>query len=309
MLMVPMHQLVKISNNKRIRTAPSLFCPLMFGILLFLLLFGPTVGQAAMEPAFEPVVAKLTRFGFDSPWLQQVFSQPCIKLDPNVLTLRLTIRESKINYGQFLEDRWLNECRTFMKTHEEALNRAVKDHGVPSEVVVAILLLETKLGGYTGKFQTVSTLATHAAAGQPGVASDVYNRLPQEEKRRWTLDTAAQRLANRKDWSFNELKAFLQFVRQTGVDPCALYGSYTGAIGLSQFQPSNIKPYGRDGNQDGRVDLFQVEDAIHSTAYYLSRHGWRQDMNQSQKIKVIRSYNNSTPYAQTVLEVAGRIKP
>ncbi len=175
--------------------------------------------------------------------------------------------------------------------------------------MVAILLLETKLGQYTGKFHTVSTLATHAAAGQAALAAEVYRRLPAEEKKHWTPESAARRLADREKWSLGELKALLKFSRQSGIDPCSLYGSYTGAIGLSQFQPSNIEPYGRDGDLDGKVDLFRAEDAVFSTAHYLSRHGWRPGMNEEQQITVLKRYNQSTPYARTILDVAGRLKP
>jgi len=286
--------------------------PVFFHVLPWIIiffLFGPPTVCADPDPNFRPIINKLVHSGLDRDWVERVFDQPCAVLDHDVLLFRLTIRESKINYDQFLEDEWIIKSRNFLEKYAEVFTKAQNEFEVPPEVVVAVLLLETKLGQYTGRFSVLSTLASHAVAGRPEVAAAVFQNLPKAEKARWTLDRAAKRLAERTAWSFNELRAFLHYLRPNGPAPCTVRGSYTGAMGLCQFQPSNLEPYGRDGDGDGIVDLFQVEDAVCSAAYYLKEHGWRPGLNQKQKIRVLGRYNNSEPYARTVLEAARRIKP
>jgi membrane-bound lytic murein transglycosylase B len=279
----------------------------IFTIICIVILNNGSV-RAEIDPYFKRIVDRLHQSGFDPDWLDRVFDQPCIEVQERVLRLRLTVRESKIDYDQFLGDDNIRQAGLFMDQHRPALELAEEKYQVPKEVITAILLLETRLGTYTGKFQTLSTLATHAAAGQPDLVTLVYNRLPPEEKQRWSPQSAAKRLGNRTDWSFGELKAFLRYLRKTGAHPCDVNGSYTGAIGICQFQPSNIEPYGRDGNHDGVVDLFQVEDAIMSAAAYLHRHGWRAGLLRQKQLNIVKTYNHSTPYAQTILAVADKLK-
>lgn len=278
-----------------------------FMLALLLTLCLPATASADPDPHFKPLIQKLKNSGFDNDWIDGLFDEKCMTLNHKVLMLRLTIRESKINYAQFYEPENIEKCKNFIKNNEKALNDAHEKYSVPPEVVTGILLLETRLGEYTGKFNTLQTLATHSVAGDKEVVKEVYGMLEEKDKKRWTLETAAKRLGNRTSWSFGELKAFLKYLEKTGNETCKVFGSYTGAIGFCQFQPSNLKPYGVDGNGDGVTDLFQVEDAIHSAAHYLNRHGWKKGITQSNKIRVIKTYNNSTPYAKTILEVASRL--
>jgi len=301
--------LLKRNQWRQARPRPCSGPAFFYACLLFIFLFGPSTIWAEPDPDFEPIIKKLIRSGLERDWVTRVFNQPCAVLDHDVLVLRLTVRESKINYGRFLEEEWIVKSRNFIQNYAEVFQKAQQEFEVPPEIIAAVLLLETKLGQYTGRFPVLSTLASHAAAGRPEVAADVYRRIPKEEKARWTLDRAAKRLAERTAWSFNELRAFLTHFRPDELAACTVRGSYTGAMGLCQFQPSNLKPYGRDGNGDGIVDFFQVEDAVFSAANYLKEHGWRPGLGQNQKIRVLRRYNNSEPYARTILEAARRIKP
>ena len=262
-----------------------------------------------VDPYFKPLVSKLIDAKLDKTFVESVFQSPCATFYPRVLVIRLSIRESKINYDQFLSAASVKRCKEFMKLHKKALEQVEKDYKVPGSVVTAILLLETDLGNHTGAFPTLKTLATHAVAHTKAAADEAYKQLPEKEKKRWTRQAAGERLGNRAAWSFGELKAFLQHLEKTKSDPCQYKGSYTGAIGLCQFQPSNISAYGRDGNKDGTVDLFRVEDALSSAAEYLKSHGWRPDISHAAKIRVVKTYNQSTPYAQTIVKLASLLKP
>ena len=297
-----MHHLKSSQQWRRI-------APVVCFHLMILLALASGNAWADIDPHFKPLAARLVRSGFNQTWINSLFSQPCVTLKHKVLLLRLTIRESKINYAQFYQPKPIRQCRQFMDRHNKALQNAQAKHSVPAEVITAILLLETRLGGHTGSFITLPTLATHAVAGDPQVAALAHNMLPAKEKRRWSKTAARKRLGNRAAWSYGELKAFLKYIERTGANPCSIKGSYTGAIGLCQFQPSNLKPYGRDGNGDGIVNLFQVEDAITSAAAYLQAHGWRETMSDAKMVRVLKTYNNSTRYANTIMEVARRLRP
>jgi membrane-bound lytic murein transglycosylase B len=72
--------------------------------------------------------------------------------------------------------------------------------------------------------------------------------------------------------------------------------------------PSQISAYGVDADKDGRINLFSEQDALYSVANYLRAHGWKCGMSSKRKYRVIRAYNNSKIYANTVLGVAERLK-
>ena len=285
-----------------------------FLILLSIFVFLPRPGclngaawADEIDPRFKPIVERLIKSGFKRDFVEDVFRLSCNRLDHKVLILRLTIRESKLDYDQFLEAEKIQMCRDFLQTNFKAFQAAWQETDVPPEVLVGLLLLETKLGTYLGKYPTLRTLATHAAADQIDVAQEVYERLPDSDKKRWTVQTARKRIGNRTKWSYGELKAFLKHIQKNRLDSCQISGSYTGAIGLCQFQPSNIPIFGRDGNGDGVVDLFTPADAIMSAANYLKRSGWKSGISEGKKQAVLMRYNNSRRYAQTILEIARRV--
>jgi membrane-bound lytic murein transglycosylase B len=134
----------------------------------------------------------------------------------------------------------------FWRTHAATLDRAARTFGVPAEVVVAIIGVETEYGRQTGSFGVLDALAT--------LAFD-YPR--------------------RADYFRAELEQYLLYTRESGLDATALKGSYAGAIGLPQFMPGSIRRFGVDFDGDGRRDLRASRaDAIGSVANFLAAHGW-----------------------------------
>jgi membrane-bound lytic murein transglycosylase B len=143
----------------------------------------------------------------------------------------------------------------FWNGHADALARAEQRYGVPAEIIVGIIGVETMYGKNTGRFRVLDALTTLAFA-YPGTP----NR--------------AARMAFFK----GELESALLFARESGIDPLSLLGSYAGAVGLPQFMPSNIMQYGVDFDGDGSVDLRNSAiDAIGSVANFLVEHGWQRD--------------------------------
>ncbi len=82
--------------------------------------------------------------------------------------------------------------------------------------------------------------------------------------------------AGRKSkWAYAELKHFLQYAQGEAINPAEIAGSIAGALGIAQFMPSNIIAFAKDGDGNGRIDLFNHADAIASIANYLKHYGWR----------------------------------
>lgn len=134
----------------------------------------------------------------------------------------------------------------FWENNGKGLENASAHYGVPPEVVIGILGVETRYGAITGSFRVFDALAT--------LAFD---------------------FPRRADFFRQELEAYLLLTRDEGIDPLSLKGSYAGAMGIPQFMPGSYRRYAVDSDGDGRRDLWRNEsDAIGSVANYLKRYGW-----------------------------------
>jgi membrane-bound lytic murein transglycosylase B len=141
----------------------------------------------------------------------------------------------------------------FWNDYADALARAEKQYGVPAEIIVAIIGVETIYGRNTGKFRVMDAITTLAFA-----YPDTPNR------------------AARMAYFRGELENTLLFARDSNIDPFSLLGSYAGAIGLPQFMPGSIRNYAIDFDGNGKIDLRNSPiDAIGSVAHFLVEHGWR----------------------------------
>jgi membrane-bound lytic murein transglycosylase B len=134
-----------------------------------------------------------------------------------------------------------------LKQHAGILSRAEERFGVPAEIIVAIIGIETRYGKVLGSLRVLDSLVT---------LSVEYPR--------------------RSKFFSSELEHFMQLSAEQGLDPSSVRGSYAGAMGIPQFMPSSYRSYAVDFDGDGRADLLNsVADAIGSAANYLARHHWR----------------------------------
>lgn len=157
--------------------------------------------------------------------------------------------------SRFIEPKRIQAGVEFWQANRDTLARAEALYGVPAEVIVGIIGVETIYGRDMGKFRVLDVLATLAFA---------YPLAPNREAR--------------MAFFRGELEATIVSARQTGLDPLALAGSYAGAVGMPQFMPSNIYKLGVDFDGDGKVDLRNSSaDAIGSVANFLVAHGWQRD--------------------------------
>lgn len=193
---------------------------------------------------------------FDKAELETIFSKVRY-IDTVIQLMKPATPDKPKNWrayrARFVEPIRINAGIEFWNTYADALARAEKQYGVPAEIIVGIIGVETVYGRNTGNFRIMDAITT--------LAFD-YPHTPTREAR--------------MAFFRSELENTLLFARESGLDPFSLLGSYAGAIGWPQFMPGSIRQYAIDFDGDGKIDLRNSPvDAIGSVAYYLAQHGWK----------------------------------
>ncbi|HEY6131334.1 MAG TPA: lytic murein transglycosylase B [Halioglobus sp.] len=204
-----------------------------------------------VNPAARVVVDELVvEEGFNRDELLEVFAQARRK-DSILDAIARPAEKTKPWYEYraiFLNDEREEQGAEFFARHRATLTRAESEFGVPAEIIVAIIGVETYYGRTAGSYRVLDALST--------LAFDYPPRSP---------------------FFTSELKHYLILTRDQGMDPTALKGSYAGAMGYGQFMPSSYRNYAIDFDHDGKIDIWQNPvDAIGSVANYFKSHGWHQ---------------------------------
>ncbi len=217
---------------------------------LALLSFQVQAGSFATREDVQAFIAEMqARHGFDAAQLAVQFGRT--RSIPAVLKAIAPPTDPRVkswkNYrARFIEPQRAAAGRAFWQRHEATLAKAEALSGVPAEIIVAIIGIETIYGKHLGRFDAFAALAT--------LAFDYPPRAPLFRR---------------------ELEALLLLARDENRPPDSYRGSFAGAIGLPQFLPSSIRAYAVDFDGDGRIDLTgSPEDAIGSVANFLKEHGW-----------------------------------
>jgi membrane-bound lytic murein transglycosylase B len=220
--------------------------------------------------------------------------------------LLFTYKEAHVDYDQFTNNWSIRKAKQYIQENEADLARIEKAYGVDKKVITAILLVETGLGASVGTRSALNTLSTMAALKDPMVRNKLWDLIPESKK--ISRKKFEIRAANRSRWAYEELKALLKYSAREGMDPVSIPGSFAGAVGVAQFMPTNILAYGRDGNDDGMVDMLNHADAMASIANFLKSHGWRPGQSRKKAVKIIHHYNHSNYYVNTILKISSRLK-
>lgn len=224
--------------------------------LALLLALTPGAARADPEsfsarPEVQSFIRELVeRHAFEESELHTVFSRA--RREEAVLTAVQTqpvaLARSWEDYRAiFVNQRLVRTGLAFWRQHRGQLERARRTYGVPEEIIIAILGVETFYGRNTGRWRVIDALAT--------LAFDYPPRAP---------------------FFRGELENYLLFAREMELDVFAVKGSYAGAIGIPQFMPTSYLRYAVDFDGDGVSDLSgNAADAIGSVGNFLKRHGWR----------------------------------
>ena len=182
--------------------------------------------------------------------LIELFSK--VKKQTDVLEAIQRPAEKKKNWQQyrkiFVTPKRVQQGIDFWSENAQILADAERRYGVPPEIVVAIIGVETFYGKYKGKYPVLDSLVTLGFDYPP-----------------------------RQAFFRSELEHFLLLAREEELNPQTITGSYAGAMGKSQFISSSYRHYAVDFDGNGVRDLWESnEDVIGSVAFYFKRHGWVQ---------------------------------
>ncbi len=275
--------------------------------LLFIVFFLPFEKAVCADfNYFGMLQEKLISEGFEREKIAKIYKSPRVFFDTKGVSLFFVHREAGLNYSQFPSQFSLAAAKIYMKSYEEELSRAEATYGVDREVITAIILVETKFGQSLGKRQVINTLSTMASLSDPTVRKRFWEEISDSTK--LSLEAFEKKALDKSNWAYRELTALLRYTEKEEMDIFKITGSYAGAMGIPQFMPSNISRYAADGNMDGRIDLFQHTDAIASVANFLKKSGWYRGITEEKAKKVIRQYNPSSYYIDTILKVAQLLK-
>ncbi len=221
-------------------------------LLGLLLATGVAPAAYAMDATREDVrtfgAEMVSKHGFDAAWIDAMLlsatSQPAI-----IEAMNRPAEKTKpwFEYrARFITDRRIREGVAFWQANREPLERIAAERGVPPEIIVGIVGVETFYGTITGKYRVLDALAT--------LAFDYPPRAP---------------------YFRAELEEFLLLAREHGMDPLVVTGSYAGAMGAPQFMPRSVRAFARDGVGNQHIDLWTTwPDVFASVANFLKVHGW-----------------------------------
>ncbi|MCM5678325.1 lytic murein transglycosylase B [Schlegelella sp. S2-27] len=211
-----------------------------------------TYGEREDVMNFADEIAK--RQQLDPAWVRQTLAQS--RYVPSVARFIMpppagTAKNWAAYRSRFVEPRRIRAGLAFREAHAKWLAQAEEMYGVPPEVVVGIVGVETIYGRHMGTYRVLDALAT------------------------LSFDFPTGR-SDRSAFFRSELEQFFVLCRSESVDPQTLLGSYAGAMGMPQFMPSSWNKYAVDFDGDGHVDLHgNAADVIGSVAHYLAEFGWQ----------------------------------
>lgn len=230
---------------------------------------GSTLAETGRDPAeFPAYVEQLKRRaikqGIPAATVENAFANAhfvdrVINADRNQLEKKITLDD----YLSRVLPAWkIQRGREMRQQYQPRLARVTARYGVPEQYIVALWGLESAFGKIQGKEDVVSALATLAFEGR------------------------------REAFFTKQLMAALKIIEQGHVDAGNLKGSWAGAMGQSQFMPTSFLTYAADGDDDGKIDIWNnLDDVFASTANYLATEGWQPGVGWGREVKLPAQFN------------------
>ncbi len=237
-----------------------------------------------------------------TPELLAALRASAVKAPPD---LDFPPEEAPTVYESALTEERLAEARDFLAANRTILAGLRQRYGLPEEVAVGVAAVETRCGRYLGEKPAVALLSGMALARDYALVADAFSyEKPSPDRTAWLAAKARER----GDWAYRELAALLAYAGRIGRDPLAMPGSIYGAIGVSQFMPTNALTLARDGDGDGVADLFVVADALESMGNYLHKAGVGGQTSETALREALFRYNKSRAYVNTIMAVATHLR-
>jgi len=220
----------------------------------------PVVAYSTRDEAMAFADDLAQRRDLDREWVRRAIGDA--KFLPNVAKLMQpgpsgTPKNWKVYRSRFIDPVRIAAGVKFWQANRDTLARAEADYGVPAEIIVGIIGVETIYGQQMGTFRVIDALATLA----------------------FNFPESHPRAAERAAYFRGELENFLTLQKRLGADPLQPLGSFAGAMGMPQFMPSSWTKWAVDFDGDSKVDLAgSPADAIGSVANYFKGYGWNTGM-------------------------------
>ena len=279
----------------------------LIAVLLVLFSSGAYGNEFNEIPFFyQPLIYQLFLDGFDLEFLTKLFSDSRSGFIPAVTMISLYPNEIPERYAQFLSAESILLSKKFLRNNFNTLRQMEKRFQVDKEVAVAILLVESRFGENIGRYRVIPTLASIALMDSSEILRkncDAFLQIDPELSCEW-IESRSRRKA---EWAYQELKCFLNIIRQEKIDPLEVFGSHAGAMGMAQFIPSTYLNYALN-EESLEKWLLSREEAILSIGNYLRSHGWKRNLPLQKKKQILFYYNRSAPYVETVMKVSQKIR-
>jgi membrane-bound lytic murein transglycosylase B len=217
-------------------------------VMLSALFFAPYSSHSASLQGIPEFIDKMVeKHQFKRDELEKAFARAQHRPDVVEAISKPATTKPWLEYrAAFVNSKRIRLGLEFWNKYRQTLSRAEQKYGVPQEIIIAVIGVETIYGQNMGNFRVLDALTT--------LAFD-YPR--------------------RSNFFRDELENYFLLAREQQFDLLSVRGSYAGAMGIPQFMPSSYRNYAVDFNGNRRIDLFREnQDAIGSVANYLKGYGW-----------------------------------
>lgn len=189
------------------------------------------------------------------------YTERAVKADKNQPEKKLTLDEY---IPRAVPDWKVKQANRLYQEHKTALDRIGREYGVQPRFIVALWGVESNFGRLMGSYNVVEALSTLAYDGR------------------------------REAFFRKQVMAALQILNEGHITPENMKGSWAGAMGQPQFMPTSFLTYAVDGNNDGKVDIWQsVDDVFASAANYLKMSGWNDEYTWGRQVKLVSPVNSA----------------
>lgn len=273
----------------------------------------PKLSAKADLKSWNYLINLLIQEGLDQNEVLEIFSSPRMP-EHKIVNFSVRPKESSRIYAKINNKEAREHALEFFLDNRRYFREAEKRFLVSSSVILAILQIESRCGEFTGKESVFYRLARLVEASNPDYFLDnlEYNRKLLNNKageRSVQIQEVRQRAAWLRKTFLPHLVSLVSIAKARNVHPLDIKGSSAGGMGLPQFLPDNVRLFGVDANNDQIVNLDEPGDAILSVAKFLHDNGWSGfSMSREAKRNAILTYNKSTPYVDTVLNMAEQLR-
>ena len=281
--------------------------------LIFFLIFSSLSAENTQkydEKSFDALFKAVSKH-YSKEELRKIVEE---SLQPDELTEKnlafiyspLSIRkqaEDHTNYiDKLINDETVKNGVDFFNKYKELFCKTYAETKVEASDIIGILNWESRLGLVTGEQKIIRIFAAQYFFGEKR-NDELIKSGEYKKDGAISIEAGRKRVERLKKNAFSNFKALLIQAKEKNFDPLEVKGSWAGAIGFPQFMPASMK-FAKDGNGDGKIDLFVMEDAIVSVANYLKLHGYF----EKGSVAAFKAYNNDKIYAEGVKKYSDLVK-